>query len=196
MIDGKAEDHVPDEDKRWCLFLVHSRVLSLCVALYLNQVTGYVFLSCFPIFMCTKSRESVDEEDTYDYLPGKRYFICKDFENDGMHFRQPWVMGVQQEVERLKIRVHEHEKLLRECDELKAQVRMLLRRVLYFPSAFEEGDSSRSSQVDMSYSTDMPSNLGNMLGVRNHVRDRRIHEQLKNDLIDNIWNKFGNDEDV
>ncbi|WZZ91530.1 hypothetical protein YC2023_120109 [Brassica napus] len=75
------------------------------------------------------TKESVDEEDTYDYLPGKRYFICKDFENDRMHFRQPWVMGVQQEVERLKIRVHEHEKLLRECDELKAQVRMLLRRV-------------------------------------------------------------------
>lgn len=49
--------------------------------------------------------------------------------NDGMHFRQPWVMGVQQEVERLKIRVHEHEKLLRECDEVKAHVRMLLRRV-------------------------------------------------------------------
>ncbi|KAL0751824.1 hypothetical protein Bca101_033827 [Brassica carinata] len=82
------------------------------------------------------TKESVDEEDTYDYLPGKRYFICKDFKNDGMHFRQPWVMGVQQEVERLKIRVHEHEKLLRECDELKVsfyvirtQVRMLLRRV-------------------------------------------------------------------
>ncbi|KAG2285155.1 hypothetical protein Bca52824_044759 [Brassica carinata] len=67
------------------------------------------------------TKESVDEEDTYDYLPGKRYFICKDFENDGMHFRQPWVMGVQQEVEMLKIKVHEHEKLLRECDELKAR---------------------------------------------------------------------------
>ncbi|WZZ39549.1 hypothetical protein YC2023_035808 [Brassica napus] len=33
------------------------------------------------------------------------------------------------EVEEKKRRVHEHEKLLRECDELKAQVRMLLRRV-------------------------------------------------------------------
>ncbi|KAG2269229.1 hypothetical protein Bca52824_063784 [Brassica carinata] len=29
------------------------------------------------------TKEVVDEEDTYDYLPGKRYFICKDFENDG-----------------------------------------------------------------------------------------------------------------
>lgn len=46
----------------------------------------------------------------------------------------------------------------------------------------------------MSYSTDMPSNLSNMLGIWNHVRGRRIHEQLKNDLIENIWNKFG-DED-
>ena len=64
----------------------------------------------------------------------------------------------------------------------------------YDTSEFEEGDVTRSSRVDMSYSTDMPSNLSNMLGVRIHVRDRRIHEQLKNDLIENIWNKFG-DED-
>ena len=26
------------------------------------------------------TKETVDEEDTYDYLLGKRYFICKDFE--------------------------------------------------------------------------------------------------------------------
>ena len=26
------------------------------------------------------TKEIVDEEDTYDYFPGKRYFICKDFE--------------------------------------------------------------------------------------------------------------------
>ncbi|WZZ68777.1 hypothetical protein YC2023_080147 [Brassica napus] len=36
--------------------------------------------------------------------------------NDGLHFRQPWVMGMQQEVERLKVRFHEQEKLLRECE--------------------------------------------------------------------------------
>ncbi|XP_033143436.1 uncharacterized protein LOC103855413 isoform X2 [Brassica rapa] len=75
------------------------------------------------------TKEVVDEEDTYDYLPGKRYFICKDYENDGLHFRQPWVMGMQQEVERLKVRFHEQEKLLRECESLKGQVRMLLKRV-------------------------------------------------------------------
>ncbi|KAL0700808.1 hypothetical protein Bca4012_056930 [Brassica carinata] len=26
------------------------------------------------------TKEFVDEEDTYDYLPGKRYFICKDYQ--------------------------------------------------------------------------------------------------------------------
>ncbi|KAF2561296.1 hypothetical protein F2Q70_00014698 [Brassica cretica] len=65
------------------------------------------------------TKEFVDEEDTYDFLPGKRYFICKDYQNDGMHFRQPWVMGGQQEIERLKQRFHEQEKLLRECEALK-----------------------------------------------------------------------------
>ncbi|KAL0865519.1 hypothetical protein Bca101_044637 [Brassica carinata] len=75
------------------------------------------------------TKEVVDEEDTYDYQPGKRYFICKDFENDGLHFRQPWVMGVQQEVERLKLQVQEQEKLLRECELLKTHVKMLLKRV-------------------------------------------------------------------
>ncbi|KAL0835162.1 hypothetical protein Bca101_087051 [Brassica carinata] len=87
------------------------------------------------------TKETVDEDDTYDYLPGKRYFICKDFEvhiltnvylflqNDGLHFRQPWVTAIHEEVERLKERYHEQAKLLRECQAVKDEVRMLLMRV-------------------------------------------------------------------
>ncbi|KAF8083488.1 hypothetical protein N665_0770s0010 [Sinapis alba] len=75
------------------------------------------------------TKETVDEEDTYDYLPGKTYFVCKDFVNDGLHFRQPWIKAIQEEVERLKIKFYEQEKLLRECEALKAQVRLLLHRV-------------------------------------------------------------------
>ncbi|KAF3532879.1 hypothetical protein DY000_02038114 [Brassica cretica] len=58
------------------------------------------------------TKEIIDEKDTYDYLPGKRYFICKDFKNDSLHYRQPWVMGVQEEVERLKQKVLRHENLV------------------------------------------------------------------------------------
>ncbi|XP_048635111.1 uncharacterized protein LOC106428127 [Brassica napus] len=62
-------------------------------------------------------------------------------------------------------------------------------------SEFEEGESSRSSEVDMSY-TRRPSNLRTMLEIRTQVRDPHTHEQLKFDLIQNIWNKFGNDANV
>ena len=65
---------------------------------------------------------------------------------------------------------------------------------LYDTSEFEEGDSTRSSHVK--HINNMSSHFGNMLGLLNQVRDRRTHEELKNDLIENIWNKFGNDEDV
>ncbi|KAH0881226.1 hypothetical protein HID58_068620, partial [Brassica napus] len=51
------------------------------------------------------------------------------WQNDGLYFRQPWVMAVEEEVERLKQRVHDHDKLLRECKALKSQVRRLGERV-------------------------------------------------------------------
>ncbi|KAF2598679.1 hypothetical protein F2Q68_00009020 [Brassica cretica] len=38
----------------------------------------------------------------FDTLPRSRYFTCKNYEDDGLHFRQPWDFGVQQEVERLR----------------------------------------------------------------------------------------------
>ncbi|KAG2280234.1 hypothetical protein Bca52824_051454 [Brassica carinata] len=60
-------------------------------------------------------------------MPNREFPSCAP--NDGLHFRQPWVMGVQQEIERLKQRFHEQEKLLRECEALKAKVKMLLQRV-------------------------------------------------------------------
>ena len=60
----------------------------------------------------------------------------------------------------------------------------------YDISEFEEGDVTRSSEVE----TERPTNLNNMFPTRNDLRDRHMHERLKNDLIENIWNKFG-DED-
>ena len=62
--------------------------------------------------------------------------------------------------------------------------------IRYDISEFEEGDVTRTSQVE----TDRPTNLNNMFGIRNDVRDRRIHDHLKNDLIEHTWNKFA-DED-
>ena len=44
---------------------------------------------------------------------------------------------------------------------------------------------------DLTYSVEMPTNLGNTLQRRTRVRDRQVHQQLKNDLIEYIWAKFG-----
>ena len=61
----------------------------------------------------------------------------------------------------------------------------------YNISEFVEGETSRSSEVDFSFSTNMPSNLGNILAIRSELRDQRKHERLMTDLIENIFAKFG-----
>ena len=65
-------------------------------------------------------------------------------------------------------------------------------------SVFAQPESNRSSQVDFTYSTDMPSNLGNvmnMMSSRNQIRDNKIHQRLKADLVENIWQNFGTNQD-
>ena len=34
-----------------------------------------------------------------------------------------------------------------------------------------------------------------MMSVRTRIRDRQMHEQLKGDLVEHVWRKFGGDED-
>ncbi|KAG2262464.1 hypothetical protein Bca52824_069543 [Brassica carinata] len=52
-------------------------------------------------------------KEEYDTLPGKRFFTCKNYEADGVHYRQPWVAGVQEQIERLTKRVEEFEERLK-----------------------------------------------------------------------------------
>ncbi|KAG2322844.1 hypothetical protein Bca52824_016057 [Brassica carinata] len=52
------------------------------------------------------SRDSKYPTD-FDTLQGRKYFTCKNFENDGFHFRQPGVFGIQEEPEMLRKRVDE-----------------------------------------------------------------------------------------
>ncbi|XP_018465497.2 uncharacterized protein LOC108836897 [Raphanus sativus] len=59
-------------------------------------------------------------------------------------------------------------------------------------SEFETGESSRSSQVEVSQPTATPSTFVNRLGIRNQIRSENKHERLKADLVENIWQKFGN----
>ncbi|XP_048623620.1 uncharacterized protein LOC125592474 [Brassica napus] len=57
-------------------------------------------------------------------------------------------------------------------------------------SEFELGESSRSSRVQRRESI----HVGDMLGIRREVRDKEKHDRLKADLMENIWQKFGNED--
>ena len=54
---------------------------------------------------------------------------------------------------------------------------------------FQQGKDHGSSHVDLTYSTDIPSNIANMMGVRTRICDRQMHQQLKDDLVEHIWKK-------
>ncbi|XP_020887609.1 uncharacterized protein LOC110230057 [Arabidopsis lyrata subsp. lyrata] len=61
---------------------------------------------------------------------------------------------------------------------------------LFDTTEFEQAESAGSSRVDFTYSTDMPSNFFGMMTNRARVRDRGMHQQLKNDLVEHIWTKY------
>jgi len=65
----------------------------------------------------------------------------------------------------------------------------------YDTDVFESGESSRSSEVDVVSSTESLSNVGQMRGIRNQIRDQQIHHRLKADLVENIWQMFGNQDE-
>ncbi|XP_022552506.2 putative nuclease HARBI1 [Brassica napus] len=58
-------------------------------------------------------------------------------------------------------------------------------------SEFESGESSRSSRVRSRDSI----HVGDMLGIRREVRDLEKHARLKADLVENIWQKFGDEDE-
>uniref|UniRef100_A0A0D3CV48 DDE Tnp4 domain-containing protein n=1 Tax=Brassica oleracea var. oleracea TaxID=109376 RepID=A0A0D3CV48_BRAOL len=64
----------------------------------------------------------------------------------------------------------------------------------YDLSGFHQGEDTGTSHVDLDFSTDMPTNIANMMGVRTRIRDRQMHQQLKHDLVEHLWSKFGCDE--
>ncbi|KAF3526452.1 hypothetical protein F2Q69_00050935 [Brassica cretica] len=69
--------------------------------------------------------DEVRGKDDYDTLPGKRFFTCKNYEADGFHYRQPWVIGVQEHIERFTKRVEEVELVIKWVSEVNNQIERL-----------------------------------------------------------------------
>ncbi|XP_018466154.2 uncharacterized protein LOC108837624 [Raphanus sativus] len=60
---------------------------------------------------------------------------------------------------------------------------------------FFQGEGSGSSHVDLTFSTNNPSSIPDEMGVRRNILDKQLHQQLKRDLVENIWRKFGHHQD-
>ncbi|KAG2280167.1 hypothetical protein Bca52824_051387 [Brassica carinata] len=87
----------------------------------------------------------VRRKDEYDTLPGKRFFTMQNYSAmrlfliaDGFHYRQPWVHGVEEQIERLTKRLAEVEVVINWVPEvdnhiqrLEAEVKDLTREVDY-----------------------------------------------------------------
>ncbi|WZZ27136.1 hypothetical protein YC2023_010537 [Brassica napus] len=95
---------------------------------YINML-GFVADSEYEIpRRCPCGGRIIDEvrrKYDYDTLSGKRFFTCKNYEADGFHYRQPWVLGVQEEIERLTKRVEEAEQVMLGTSNLSKQIETL-----------------------------------------------------------------------
>ncbi|XP_056856576.1 uncharacterized protein LOC130505995 [Raphanus sativus] len=57
-------------------------------------------------------------------------------------------------------------------------------------SDFQQGEGNGSSHVNLGFS-----HIANSMDVENDIRNRKVHQKLKADLVEHLWNKFGRDED-
>ncbi|KAL0644670.1 hypothetical protein Bca4012_042960 [Brassica carinata] len=90
---------------------------------------------------CACGGRIIDEvrgKEDYDSLPGKRFFTCVNYEDDGLHYRHPWVVGVQEEIKTLSKRLDEAEqvmkgvwKLNKRIEDLEVQLQPLFEQVDY-----------------------------------------------------------------
>ncbi|KAG2290666.1 hypothetical protein Bca52824_050270 [Brassica carinata] len=66
--------------------------------------------------------DEVRVKEEHETHPGKRFFTCINYEAYGLHYRQPWVVGVQEEIEHLRKRVDEAEEVIKWVPNLKRQI--------------------------------------------------------------------------
>ena len=66
--------------------------------------------------------------------------------------------------------------------------------ILHNMTVQDERDShtlEEFQEEDLTFAVKKSTKHGNTIGHRKEVRDPQIHQQLKEDLIENIWEKFG-----
>ncbi|KAG2315404.1 hypothetical protein Bca52824_018526 [Brassica carinata] len=120
-----------------------------------RQKEHYIMLQCaadtqygIPTRCLCGSRiiNEVRGKEEYDTLPGKRFFTCKNYEDDGLHYRHPWVFGVQEKIERLTKRVKESEEVILLVAKLHKQIEHWRNRFKTSLSRFMSSRGSASTE--------------------------------------------------
>ena len=57
---------------------------------------------------------------------------------------------------------------------------------LFNVAEFQQVEDNETSQVNLSFSQEMPTNIANMMHSRHRIRDEPTHHQLKADLVKHI----------
>ncbi|KAF3513998.1 hypothetical protein F2Q69_00007657 [Brassica cretica] len=68
---------------------------------------------------------------------GKKYFICKDFEGDGLHRKKEWDEAIAEETEMLKKKVEGHERRIRSLNSMENCIKIL-----------EEDEKNNAAEID------------------------------------------------
>ncbi|KAG5394023.1 hypothetical protein IGI04_023986 [Brassica rapa subsp. trilocularis] len=77
---------------------------------------------------CACGGRIIDEvrgKEDYDSLPGKRFFTCVNYEDDGLHYRHPWMVAVQEEIKTLSTRLDEAEEVMKGVWKLNKRIKDL-----------------------------------------------------------------------
>ncbi|KAG5408059.1 hypothetical protein IGI04_004378, partial [Brassica rapa subsp. trilocularis] len=97
------------------------------------DMLGFVEDSQYGIpIRCACGGRIIDEvrgKEDYDSHPGKRFFTCINYEDNGLHYSHPWVVGVQEEMERLRKRLEEAEEVIKGVPSLNYQIESLEEQV-------------------------------------------------------------------
>ncbi|CAN6816026.1 unnamed protein product, partial [Brassica oleracea var. botrytis] len=68
---------------------------------------------------------------------GKKYFICKDFEGDGLHRKKEWDDAIAEETEMLKKKVEGHERRIQRLNSMENRIKIL-----------EEDEKNNAAEID------------------------------------------------
>ncbi|KAG2313856.1 hypothetical protein Bca52824_016978 [Brassica carinata] len=71
---------------------------------------------------CPCGSQIMVEISTKEADIGKKYFVCRDFKNDGLHIKKEWNEAIEDETRRLKEKVVDNEGRLRSLGALEYQV--------------------------------------------------------------------------